>query len=117
MRLVVSLNFKPMRGRYFEDGGLHTVKVFSYNPNNFGLFCMAGNVSEWCESAYDESSYEFMHDINPEYRYDAKKWDPPIMKEKLLEEAPGKTLDITFKLVLDHMSIKIQQNVILDLEM
>ena len=34
-------NFKPMRGRYFEDGGFHTVKVFSYNPNGWGLYCMA----------------------------------------------------------------------------
>ena len=85
-------NFKPMRGRYFEDGGLHTVKVFSYNPNNFGLFCMAGNVSEWCESAYDESSYEFMHDINPEYRYDAKKWDPPIMKRKVIRGGSWKDI-------------------------
>lgn len=85
-------NFKPMRGRYFEDGGLHTVKVFSYNPNNFGLFCMAGNVSEWCESAYDESSYEFMHDLNPEYRYDAKKWDPPVMKRKVIRGGSWKDI-------------------------
>ena len=85
-------NFKPMRGRYFEDGGFHTVKVFSYNPNNFGLFCMAGNVAEWCESAYDESSYEFMHDINPEYRYDAKKWDPPIMKRKVIRGGSWKDI-------------------------
>src|SRR3989338_3465119 len=52
-------NFKPMRGRYFEDGGFHTVKAYSYNPNGWGLYCMAGNVSEWCETAYDESMYEF----------------------------------------------------------
>jgi formylglycine-generating enzyme required for sulfatase activity len=77
-------NFKPMRGRYFEDGGVYTVKVYSYNPNNFGLYCMAGNVSEWCESAYDESSYEFMDDVNPEFSYDAKKWEPEVMKRKVI---------------------------------
>lgn len=76
-------NFKPMRGRYFEDGGFHTVKVYSYNPNGFGLYCMAGNVSEWCETAYDESMYEFSHDLNTEYRYDAMDWDPPSMKRKV----------------------------------
>lgn len=76
-------NFKPMRGRYFEDGGFHTVKVFSYNPNGFGLYCMAGNVAEWCETAYDESMYEFSHDLNTEYRYDAMDWDPPSMKRKV----------------------------------
>ncbi len=77
-------NFKPMRGRYFEDGGVYTVKVYSYNPNNYGLYCMAGNVSEWCESAYDETSYEFMDDINPEFSYDAKKWEPEVMKRKVI---------------------------------
>jgi formylglycine-generating enzyme required for sulfatase activity len=77
-------NFKPMRGRYFEDGGVYTVKVYSYNPNNYGLYCMAGNVSEWCESAYDETSYEFMDDVNPEFSYDAKKWEPEVMKRKVI---------------------------------
>jgi formylglycine-generating enzyme len=77
-------NFKPMRGRYFEDGGFHTVKAYSYNPNGWGLYCMAGNVSEWCETAYDESMYEFSHDLNTEYRYDAMDWDPPSMKRKVL---------------------------------
>ena len=41
-------NFKPIRGRYMEDGGFHTVKATSYHPNDFGLYCMAGNVAEWC---------------------------------------------------------------------
>lgn len=77
-------NFKPMRGRYFEDGGFHTVKVYSYNPNNWGLYCMAGNVAEWCETAYDESMYEFSHDLNTDYRYDAMDWDPPSMKRKVI---------------------------------
>ncbi|WP_343634325.1 SUMF1/EgtB/PvdO family nonheme iron enzyme [Fluviicola sp.] len=77
-------NFKPMRGRYFEDGGFHTVKAYSYNPNGWGLYCMAGNVSEWCETAYDESMYEFSHDLNTEYRYDAMDWDPPAMKRKVI---------------------------------
>lgn len=76
-------NFKPMRGRYFEDGGFHTVKAFSYNPNGWGLYCMSGNVSEWCETAYDESMYEFSHDLNTEHRYDAMDWDPPSMKRKV----------------------------------
>ena len=60
-------NFKPMRGRYMEDGGFKTVKASSYHPNDFGLYCMAGNVAEWCRTAYDESTYEFGHDMNTEY--------------------------------------------------
>lgn len=30
----------------FEDGGFHTVYTKSYQPNSYGLYCMAGNVSE-----------------------------------------------------------------------
>jgi formylglycine-generating enzyme required for sulfatase activity len=77
-------NFKPMRGRYFEDGGFYTVKVYSYNPNGFGLFCMAGNVAEWCSSAYDESTYEFAHDMAQDYEYDAKDGEAPVKKRKVL---------------------------------
>lgn len=85
-------NFKPMRGRYFEDGGMQTVKVYSYNPNNWGLYCMAGNVAEWCETAYDESMYEFSHDLNTDYQYDAKDWDPPSMKRKVIRGGSWKDI-------------------------
>jgi sulfatase modifying factor 1 len=85
-------NFKPMRGRYQEDGGFHTVKAFSYQPNGFGLYCMAGNVAEWCETAYDESAYEFANDINPEYRYDAMDWDPHTAKRKVLRGGSWKDI-------------------------
>jgi gliding motility-associated lipoprotein GldK len=77
-------NFKPMRGRYMEDGGFHTVKVTSYHPNDYGLYCMAGNVAEWCSTAYDESVYEFAHDLNTEYKYNALDHDPPSMKRKVI---------------------------------
>ena len=85
-------NFKPMRGRYFEDGGFHTVKVYSYNPNGWGLYCMAGNVSEWCETAFDESMNEFSHDLNPNYCYNAMDWDPPSMKRKILRGGSWKDI-------------------------
>jgi len=85
-------NFKPMRGRYFDDGGFHTVKAFSYNPNNYGLYCMAGNVAEWCETAYDESMYEFSHDLNTEFRYDAMDWDTPSMKRKVIRGGSWKDI-------------------------
>jgi formylglycine-generating enzyme len=85
-------NFKPMRGRYFEDGGFYTVKAYSYNPNGWGLYCMAGNVAEWCETAYDESMYEFSHDLATDYRYDAMDWDPPAMKRKVLRGGSWKDI-------------------------
>jgi sulfatase modifying factor 1 len=57
-------NFKPMRGSYIDDGGFHSVYIYSYNPNDYGLYCMAGNVSEWTSNAYDESAYDFQHDLS-----------------------------------------------------
>ncbi|MEN9978310.1 MAG: hypothetical protein RLZZ569_935, partial [Bacteroidota bacterium] len=99
-------NFKPMRGRYFEDGGFHTVKAYSYNPNGWGLYCMAGNVAEWCETAYDESMYEFSHDINSDYRYDAYDWDPPALKRKVLRGGSWK--DIGYYLMTSTRSYEYQ---------
>ena len=90
-------NFKPMRGRYFEDGGFYTVKVYSYNPNGFGLYCMAGNVAEWCSTAYDESAYEFETDMAADYEYDAKDGDHPVKKRKVLRGGSWK--DIGFYLM------------------
>ncbi len=85
-------NFKPMRGRYFEDGGFHTVKVYSYNPNGFGLYCMAGNVAEWCSTAFDESQYEFGHDMNSDYNYEAKDGDHPVKKRKVIRGGSWKDI-------------------------
>jgi sulfatase modifying factor 1 len=90
-------NFKPMRGRYFEDGGFYTVKVYSYNPNGFGLYCMAGNVAEWCSTAFDPSAYEFETDMASDYEYDAKDGDHPAKKRKVLRGGSWK--DIGFYLM------------------
>ncbi|TXB65835.1 SUMF1/EgtB/PvdOfamily nonheme iron enzyme [Vicingus serpentipes] len=37
---------KESKDLYSADGGYFTVKVSSYNPNDFGLYCMSGNVAE-----------------------------------------------------------------------
>jgi gliding motility-associated lipoprotein GldK len=58
-------NFKPGRGNYPEDGGFYTVKADAYFPNDYGLYNMAGNVSEWTSSAYYENAYSFLSDLNP----------------------------------------------------
>ncbi len=77
-------NFKPGRGNYPEDGGYYTVKANAYFPNDYGLFNMAGNVSEWTSSAYVENAYSFIHDSNPDVRYDAKDDDPEAYKRKVV---------------------------------
>jgi len=77
-------NFKPGRGNYPEDGGFYTVRADAYWPNDFGLYCMAGNVAEWTSSIYYEGSYNFQHDMNPDVRWNAKDSDPPLMKRKVI---------------------------------
>lgn len=89
-------NFKPMRGNYIDDGGFHTVHVFSYSPNEFGLFNMAGNVAEWTSNAFDESAYNFDHDLNADYVYEAKESDPPALKRKVIRGGSWK--DVAFYL-------------------
>ena len=99
-----------------EDGGFHTVKSNSYHPNDFGLYCMSGNVAEWCRTAFDESVYEYGHDMNTEYIYHALDHDPPSMKKKLLGVVLGKILVTVFRQVQDLMSIKTRLSLTLDSE-
>jgi formylglycine-generating enzyme required for sulfatase activity len=42
----VRLKGATQKNIYSADGGFFTVKVSSYNPNKFGLYCMSGNVAE-----------------------------------------------------------------------
>ncbi|MEP5255499.1 gliding motility lipoprotein GldK [Winogradskyella rapida] len=58
-------NFKPLRGDYAADQALYTVEADSYDPNDFNLYNMAGNVSEWVNGSYDPASYEYASSINP----------------------------------------------------
>jgi sulfatase modifying factor 1 len=89
-------NFKPGRGNYPEDGGFYTVRADAYWPNDFGLYCMAGNVAEWTSSFYYEGSSNFQHDMNPDIRWNAKDSDPPRMKRKVIRGGSWK--DVGFYL-------------------
>lgn len=60
-------NFKPGRGNYIDDGFSYTAPVDVFAPNNFGLYNMAGNVSEWVLDAYKSSSYSSTWDLDPIY--------------------------------------------------
>jgi gliding motility-associated lipoprotein GldK len=86
-------NFKPLRGNYADDGGVFPMRVASYQPNEWGLYDMAGNVAEWTKSAYDESSYRFTHDLSPDYQYNAKPDDPPVMKRKVVRGGSWKDIE------------------------
>lgn len=85
-------NFKPRRGDYPEDGGQWTVKADAYFPNDYGLYNMSGNVSEWTSSAYTENAVSFIHDLNPDIKYDAKEEDPEGYKRKVIRGGSWKDI-------------------------
>lgn len=69
-------NFKRGRGDYMgmagalNDKGHITVEVRKFYPNDFGLYNMAGNVSEWVEDVYRPLTSTTLrdaenHDLNP----------------------------------------------------
>lgn len=77
-------NFKPQRGNYIRDGGFYPVKANSYFPNDYGLYCMAGNVAEWTNTAFSESLYDKVNDMNPHYHYDADEDEDVTSKRKVI---------------------------------
>ncbi|MBO6828495.1 gliding motility lipoprotein GldK [Allomuricauda sp.] len=58
-------NFKPQRGDYAADAALYTVEAKSFEPNDYNLYNMAGNVSEWTNSSFDPGAYEYLSTMNP----------------------------------------------------
>ncbi len=77
-------NYKPLRGNYSDDGGATPIIVAHYPSNDWGLYDMAGNVAEWTGDAFDESSYNFTWDLNPQYQYNADENDPAVLKRKVV---------------------------------
>jgi sulfatase modifying factor 1 len=64
-------NFVRARGDYMgvagslNDRGSITVDVKSYWPNDYGLYCMAGNVNEWVLDVYRPTTFENVDEFNP----------------------------------------------------
>jgi len=58
-------NFKPARGDYAADSALFTVEARSFTPNDYNLYNMSGNVSEWTSSSYAYNAYDYASTLNP----------------------------------------------------
>ena len=99
-------NFKPLRGNYADDGAVRTARVGTYEPNDYHLYDMVGNVAEWTISAYDESSYRFVHDLNPNFEYNARRDEPAVMKRKVIRGGSWK--DVEYYLRVDTRTYEYQ---------
>lgn len=86
-------NFKRGRGDYagiagkLNDGAMITEYIYTYPPNDYGLYNMAGNVNEWVADLYRPMSFQDFDDLNSFRRdgfldekdggknaYDKKNW-------------------------------------------
>ncbi|QSE98290.1 gliding motility lipoprotein GldJ [Fulvivirga lutea] len=81
-------NFKRGRGDYagiagkLNDGALITSYIYEFPPNDFGLYNMAGNVSEWVLDVYRPMSFQDFEDLNP------------IRRDGYMDETSGYDSDI-----------------------
>ena len=78
-------NFKPLRGNYIADGYAFTSRTDAFWPNDYGLYCMSGNVSEWTATPFEPTVGTFLHDMNPEYTYNADENAHPKLKRKVVK--------------------------------
>jgi gliding motility-associated lipoprotein GldJ len=80
-------NFKRGRGDYagiagrLNDGALITSYIYEFPPNDYGLYNMAGNVSEWVQDVYRPLSFQDFDDLNP------------IRRDGFLDRASGQGTD------------------------
>ncbi|MDR2026910.1 MAG: formylglycine-generating enzyme family protein [Prevotellaceae bacterium] len=85
-------NFKPQRGDYAIDGFTRTAPVAQYEPNEYGLYDMAGNVAEWVNDTFEENAYEATHDLVPVYHRQVTKKDKASKKRKVVRGGSWKDI-------------------------
>lgn len=102
-------NFKRGRGDYagrsnrggsrltegLNDGFMIAGPVKAFWPNDFGLYNMSGNVSEWTYDTYRLLSYEDVEDLNPARRR-GKTLDIPTSEEPNLEPGVAKRATLLY---------------------
>ncbi|GGK11087.1 gliding motility lipoprotein GldK [Yeosuana aromativorans] len=115
-------NFKPVRGDYAADQALYTVEAKSYEPNDYNLYNMAGNVSEWVNASYDPSSYDYVSTVNPSLNDDDNQrkvvrggsWKDVAyflqVSSRDYEYADSARCYIGFRTVQDYMGTQVTKN-------
>ena len=102
-------NFKPLRGDYAADQALYTVEADAYEPNDYNLYNMAGNVAEWVDTSYDPASYEYMSSYNPNVNDSSND-------RKVIRGGSWKDVAYFLQVKFEIMNMQIQLEVILDSE-
>ena len=63
---IVGMSYRQAMADVMPDySDIYKAKADAFEENDFGLYNMAGNVSEWVNASYDPSSYEYASTINP----------------------------------------------------
>jgi len=81
-------NFARGRGDYMgiagslNDGGDYTMPIWSFQPNDFGLYNMAGNVNEWVADVYRTTSSELVQGKNP---FRGNRFRKPMMVDSIID--------------------------------
>lgn len=78
-------NFKPKRNDFGADGFIYTVESKSFPSNDYGLYNMAGNVSEWTSNAYNITSTYVTSSLNVNV-------DDPANKRKIIRGGSWKDI-------------------------
>lgn len=91
-----------------NDNADITAPVFSYWPNDYGLYNMAGNVSEWVMDVYRPISFEDVDDFRP-FRGNVFKTKERDNEGLLLDKYDIPTYDIPgLKAYLDEMQSEVE---------
>lgn len=107
-------NFKPGRGNFYDDGFAYSAPVQEYFPNDFGLFDMAGNVSEWCLDDFNPAAVPTVWDLNPQYIDDrtnpeSKRFNAKIPPKKVIRGGSWK--DVAYYLETGTRSYEYRDSV------
>ncbi|MBX2944472.1 MAG: gliding motility lipoprotein GldJ [Cyclobacteriaceae bacterium] len=108
-------NFKRGRGDYagiagrLNDGALITSYIYEFPPNDFGLYNMAGNVSEWVQDVYRPLSFQDVDDLNPMRRDgfldDASGYNNRILKDPATGEWTERNPESFTSLITDKARV------------